>query len=94
MEPDEEINWQHCTQCNIFLQTEIQLVNHKKDQHSVTENSKIKKIIFEHIETQNDKDLESIKRYETDCSAMAEEDSQLNAEILDFTSIDFDLEMR
>ena len=94
MKPDEEINWHHCTQCNVFLKTEIQLLNHKKDQHPVTENYKIKKIKFEHNETQNDKDLEPLERYQTDCSAMAEEDSQLNAEILNYTSIDFDEEMR
>ena len=94
MKPDEEINWHHCTQCNVFLKTEIQLLNHKKDQHPVTENSKIKKMKFEDNETQNDKDLEPIERYETDCSAMTEEDSQLNAENLDYTSFDFDEEMR
>ena len=49
---------------------------------------------FKDNETQNDKDLEPIERYETDCSAMTEEDSQLTAENLDYTSFDFDEEMR
>ena len=82
----------HCSQCNIFLQTDIQLQSHKEAHHPAKGNSDVKQ--RKTSQRLKDKDLESYERFQSYFSTITEEEIEVKAEILCCTSIDLDVEMR
>ena len=94
LKQEEITSLHHSSQCNIFLQTDIQLQSHKEAHHPVKGNSNVKKRKINTSQRLKDKDLESYERFQTYFSTMTEEEIEVKAEILCCTSIDLGVEMR
>ena len=84
---EEVTRWHHCSQCNIYLQTDLQLQSHNEDNHSVKENPKIKKMKLYNKQAPHDRNLKTIL-------TMKNKEIQVKAEILNNISIGFDVESR
>ena len=87
MKNDEVTSWHHCSQCNIYLQTDIQLQSHNENHHLVIENSKINEMKSYNKQIPHDRNLKPIL-------TMTQKEIQLRADILNYISIDFDVERR
>ena len=92
LKQEEITSLHHSSQCNIFLQTDIQLQSHKEAHHPAKGNSDAKQ--RKTSQRLKDKDLESYERFQSYFSTITEEEIEMKAEILCCTSIDLDVEMR